>query len=502
MSNLYNTLDGSVLKKPGQYNLTDVVLVSYRSVGNDNVAEKISIDNLVADLNIYESIYNKTLSGNLLIGDAQNIVGKLPLTGNERLEFKLFTPSSPFGYDFSEKSGNPMYIYKITARTGLKPKVQGYMIHFCSKEMIENELKVVSNAQLDTYSTMVANITKNPDFLGSKKNLFLEPSIGLHKHVFSRLRPFDCIDQVSQFTTSLKFKNSGYYFYETSRGFNYRSIESMLAVEENTARPSIARFKPKPSNISDEKGEKDIKTEMQIVMSYTIKDQFDTLKNLRNGVYASRLITHNQLDKTYTETDFNYELEYEKIFHTETDKNGGKEADKGILPKYVKEGNSLSDYPESTLYLWPDTTNVHYTEQGNPVAIADAKNIVQKRLSQRLAFQSFKLQLTVNGFTALQAGDIITFEMPSYEPRDGNEPSDYDVYMSGRYLVTSIRHEMNIKLKKHIMVLECMKDSVRKPYPDEFNDTFIDKEKNNEGIIDQYEFDSILLEGIMGKFFK
>jgi hypothetical protein len=47
-----------------------------------------------------------------------------------------------------------------------------------------------------------------------------------------------------------------------------------------------------------------------------------------------------------------------------------------------------------------------------------------------------------------------------------------------------------------------MKDSVRKPYPDEFNDTFIDKEKNNEGIIDQYEFDKILLEGIMGKFFK
>jgi hypothetical protein len=502
MSNLYNTLDGSILKKPGQYNLTDVVLVSYRSLRGDNTAEKIGIDTMVVDLNIFESIYNKTLSGNLVIGDAQNIIGKLPLTGNERLEFKLFTPSVPYGYDFSEKSGNPMYIYKITARTGLKPKVQGYVIHFCSKEMIENELKVVSNAPLGTYSDMVADITKNPSFLGSKKNLFLESSIGLHKHVFNRLRPFDSIDQISQLTTSLKYNNAGYYFYETSRGFNYRSLESMLAVEANTARPSIARFRPKPANVSDAKGEKDIKNEMQVVMDYKILDQFDTLKNLRNGVYASKLITHNQLNKTYQETDFNYELEYGKNFHTEINKDGGKENEKGILPKYIREGNSLSEYSESTLYLWPDTTNVHYTEQGNPVAIADAKNIVQKRLSQRLAFQSFKLQLTVNGFTALQAGDIITFEMPSYEPRDGNEPSDYDVYMSGRYLVTSIRHEMNIKLKKHIMVLECMKDSVRKPYPDEFNDTFIDKEKNNEGIIDQYEFDKILLEGIMGKFFK
>ena len=41
------------------------------------------------------------------------------------------------------------------------------------------------------------------------------------------------------------------------------------------------------------------------------------------------------------------------------------------------------------------------------------------------------------------------------------------------------------------MVLECMKDSVRRPYPEETNDTFIGKEKNNEGIIDIYKLDEI-----------
>ena len=79
--------------------------------------------------------------------------------------------------------------------------------------------------------------------------------------------------------------------------------------------------------------------------------------------------------------------------------------------------------------------------------------------------------------------------MPSYEPKTGNEPSDNDRYMSGRYLVTSVRHQINIGMKKHVMVLECMKDSVRIPYPEEVNDTFIEREKNNEGIIDIYEFD-------------
>ena len=258
-SSLYDTLDGTVLQKPGQYYLNDVVLTSYRSQDGTNLSDKIEIGTLIADLNIFESIESKCLSGNILIVDTQNIVGKLPLTGNERLEFKLYTPSSPYGFDFSEKTGHPMHIYKITNRTGVNPRTQAYMIHFCSKEMIENELKVVKNSQTTSYDQMVANIVKNPTYLGSGKNFFYEPSKGLYKHVFTRQRPFDAINHLSQVIQSSKFKNAGYYFYETNRGFNYRSIENMLAVESNTGRPVVAKFRPKPANISDGKGEQDIK---------------------------------------------------------------------------------------------------------------------------------------------------------------------------------------------------------------------------------------------------
>jgi hypothetical protein len=73
--------------------------------------------------------------------------------------------------------------------------------------------------------------------------------------------------------------------------------------------------------------------------------------------------------------------------------------------------------------------------------------------------------------------------------------------MSGRYLVTSVRHQLNRTLKKHVMVLECMKDSVRRPYPEETNDTFIGKEKNNEGIIDIYKLDEIY-SNVAGGLFK
>ena len=490
---LYDTIDGKVLKKPGDYRLSDIRLISYRSPDGSNNPDIIEIETLVMDLNIYESIYNKTLSGNMLIVDGNNVIGKLPLTGNERLEFKFFTPSLGKGYDFSMKSGNPLYVYKIQNRAAIGPKTQMYLLHFCSKEMMQNELVVVKNAMTDTYATMAAKITKELNTLASAKNFYFEPSYGIYKHVFSRQRPFDAIDQLSVLAQSEKYAGAGYYFYETSLGFNFRSLESMLAIDGNTARPVVARYRPKPSNVKDGGGSTDIKNEMQIVNKFQILDQFDTLKNLRNGVYASKLITHDQLNKTYTETDFDYNKEFETIHHTEAGKDGVKTDNKGILPLHLREGSYLSDFAESTLYLYTNTQNIH-----NDVSEAPIKDILQKRLSQRLAFMSNRLELTLNGFTGVTAGDLITFEMPSYTPA-GESP--IDPYMSGRYLVTSVRHQLNRKLKKHIMILECMKDSVRRPYPEERNDTFINKEKNNEGIIDIYKLDEIY-SNIAGGYFQ
>ena len=37
---------------------------------------------------------------------------------------------------------------------------------------------------------------------------------------------------------------------------------------------------------------------------------------------------------------------------------------------------------------------------------------------------------------------------------------DIGPYMSGRYLVKSIRHQVNTNVDKHRMVVDCIKDSV------------------------------------------
>jgi hypothetical protein len=355
--------------------------------------------------------------------------------------------------------------------------------------MIRNEQVIVDNAQSSTHSQMVASITKDDSFLASQKRFYFEPSLS-SKFIFTKQKPFDAIDSISKLTQSVQFANAGYYFYETSQGFYYRSLEHMLAVASDTARAAIAKYRPKPANIRQTPGgEKDVKNEMQLVMSYSITDEFDTLKNLRNGVYASKLITHDQLNKTLTETVYDYRLDYPNHQHTEYGANGQKVDGKGILPTILRDGKYLTDYPDGTIYLLSSTTKSF----DNNVEKPDSTQILQQRLSQRLAFQSFKLQLTLNGFTGIQAGDVITFDMPSYAPKDDLETLDRDPYMSGRYLVTSIRHQLDRSKKKHIMMLECMKDSVARAFPSNATiDTFKGQEKSysgRDGIISLYDLD-------------
>ena len=79
---------------------------------------------------------------------------------------------------------------------------------------------------------------------------------------------------------------------------------------------------------------KTIYTIYNLVENFKIIQQFNTLENTFNGVYSSRLITHDLFTKTFKEYDFDYNVEYGKQNHLEQDASGGKRDDNGILLPY------------------------------------------------------------------------------------------------------------------------------------------------------------------------
>ena len=113
---MYSQIDKDTLTKAGRFQLDDITLVSYQSAdGSNKNAKAISIKTQVLEINLYESLEGPGLSGNVVVADAQAVISHLPLTGYERIEFRLYTPGVGKGYDFSAATGHPMYIYKSLA---------------------------------------------------------------------------------------------------------------------------------------------------------------------------------------------------------------------------------------------------------------------------------------------------------------------------------------------------------------------------------------------------
>lgn len=485
---MYSQLDTDKLTKAGRFLLDDITLVSYQSAdGSNKNAKSISIKTQVLEINLYESLEGVGLSGNIVVQDGQAIVSHLPLTGYERIEFKLYTPGCSRGYDFSSLTGHPMYIYKISGRQPTTPRSQLYMLHFCSKEMLDNEMIRVNRTLEGTIDQMVIDIVRSD--LKSTKNLIVEETKGARKFVMPRFKPFKAISQLSVAAEPLKYNSSNMIFYEDATGFRYRSLENMLAVA-GAARPVTAKFQQKPRNVKGGTGETDIIKEMQTVDGYSIKDQFDTLKNLSNGVYASRMVTHDIYNKTFSETDFDYNTNFESIFHTEHDGAGGKTDNKGQLPLFnYQDGKLISDKPEGTINFVSNTQNLQMDYDSETY-----DKSIPKSNSQKLSFRSQVLSLDCKGFTGISVGDLCSFEVPSYEPQGMDNPLDIDPYMSGRYLIRKIHHRISTTNDMHTMNLECVKDSVRVPYPEESIDTFTYRENLDSITYLQYQLDDALIE--------
>ena len=496
---MYNQIDADVFRRAGEFNLSTVLLVTYQSsTGLSSQPKKIDISKIIIEISVFESIFDKTLSGAISIVDAENLLGFLPLTGYERLEFKLRTPSVSRVFDFTEETGHPVFIYKVSNRATLNPRSQVYILHFTSKESIVNEQIKLNQAPKKQISDMVSEIVRDQKYLNSAKNIVVEETMGVHKYVYPALKPFEAIDTLSREARSKRYHNAGMLFYETATGFNFRSLESMLAFDIDNARPAVARFTAQAANVRDNSGSKDIVKDMSVIRNFKILSQFDTLKNLRNGVYASKLITHDNFNKRFYEYDFNYNTDFELSHHTENAADGSRTADRSILPiLQFTPDKKISDFYDGTQYFVTHTENIHNDTQRVPL-----EYITQRRLSQRLAFESFKIELELFGFTGLSAGDVVTLDIPSYAPYDQTYKSDTDPIASGRYLVTSLRHVLNFTNKTHFMFIQCLKDSVKRPYPQQNVDTFTNKELEERQVYTIKELDEAIIQQAKNDIFK
>ena len=210
----------------GDYNLAHIDLFNHKE-------QVLDLKNIVQELNIYESIYKNAVTGSIVVADANNFIGKMEIQGLERLSFKLETPGvdpkDNLSIDASVETGNPFHVYKVSDRRQLNQNLTLYTLHFASREFMRNIRTKVSQAYNGTLSDAVISIFSDKNYLDSRKTLYYEPTGNRDKIVIPNMTPFNAINMIAQKSLPQKSNGVGYYFYETTKGFYFRSWDNICS---------------------------------------------------------------------------------------------------------------------------------------------------------------------------------------------------------------------------------------------------------------------------------
>ena len=445
------------IKYSGDYNLGTIDVINVNG-------ESAPIHAMVQELNIFEDIEANAVTGNAVLVDNLNLINKIPLQGTERLAFKLATPGTSekeHMVDATEESGYPFYIYALTDKKIVSETSVSYTIHFASRDFMRNTRIRVSQAYDGALHQSVISIFRDPLGLNSRKSLTYEETRNSDKVVIPNLRPFVAINLISGKAVSKNSEGAGYYFYETTKGFHFRSYESMLTLQGKFARNELItlRYTPTANVMHNKKVEDNIYS----VQDYEFIQHYDTAAQQATGTYGSKVIMHNIYDKSYEIKLYDYHKEFSK--HFQTDRVGRASTHNYPVSKTPVDDDELnvSEYTDSYICLKGTTRYLHNRNTGSFGSTVDDEGLTEAtKISQyNQVHNSNILKITMSGHSYLQAGDVIYFEVPpvEVERRKGISMGySFDEHHSGRYLVTKLRHR--VAGGEYKMILVCIKDCV------------------------------------------
>lgn len=444
------------IQSAGDIDIQEITLICFNGV-------QVDLKPFLVELNLTEDIFSPSIYGNIMLSDSLGLIEKCPIVGEEYIRINVVTPST------DTHIYKTFRVYHLSDRNiVMDDKTQNFTLHFCSSEVFvdtmgkiyktfSGRIDQVANTIYENYLKAARNIVVNPQtnqFVDSdEKNpltilnetdnnvAFTSPGWGAMK----------CLTWLASKSISKDTKSSDSLFYETSQGFYFGSIGAIMQAFKDS-KTVAASFYYTPSNIISRPTDTisvsgvqyaapDLNHEYKIMQNFTILDSFNTLKSNQNGFYANQVLAVDLINKTYKYNNFDYVQDFDKYPHM--DKYPPFTANQFRNPNMVTQ----VAYKSPNLFTG---TTMNVNER--------VAEIRQNRMSLLAGLNNIRIEGTVPGRTNLQAGCVVYFAMPKMGPKDGQDKAEtYDMYMSGLYLISCIRHKIN--LYRHTMNLEMVKDS-------------------------------------------
>ena len=400
--------------------------------------ETVSLVNGFVQIMYYESILQDSIKVDYIFADTGNTIdGKsamegLPIVGTEDFELS-FQDNGEIKLEFSEDNKNTLIVNKVTPQEANAGK-SIITLNLVSEEFIRNEEGGSHvNVRMDgKISDHVKEILENK--LKTEKDIEdIEETANNFNFVGNNKKPYYTINWLSKFGVPSKDgemgKTAGYFFWETSEGFHFKSIDALFAQE---AKKRFI-FNSSPDGQGQIPPGYDGK-----ILEQTADNRIDYQRKIRMGAYGTKLVVFNPFDCFY-------EVIPQTAEETEEGTTTGGEA----LPVFNKKFKNPSEEHNftRTTFMLVDTGTLPSGEVKEQIESNEKENFeAQKVLNQgiRRYNQMFSAQLTatIAGDFSLHAGDAIYVDTPSLQAETDDEVNRES---GGLYIIADLCHYVSSK---------------------------------------------------------
>ena len=404
------------LQYAGEYDITQCKILT-------TSGKQFDILPVVQDIVIFESIFTQSITGIITILDTTDLVNNGPIIGEEKLQIKLLTPQVNEKPDtIIDYTKTPLDIYKIGGLRGDGEKASVLSLHFASQEVYKNAISKISRSYKGSCSDIVDKIFRDKEYLDSDKEITIEETNGLRKIVFPSMKPFKAIDMLCRQSNSKNFKDSpSYLFYETTKGYNFRSVDGLCSQE-----PKMTYEENVPDRV--EGGVKNVDVNLRTINEFAVIGPRNTTDNIYEGMLSSNIKIHDIYNKKINYFTYNYFDEFDKDIHLEDKPYISESKDK-------LSNKGLADYSNAMNFVTITSNGKSFDEPDNyPYAPDDLEKIVMRRNSRLRQFQnSITLNMMIPGNTFIKAGDVLEIKIgASSTVTDRTNDPNY----TGKYLIT------------------------------------------------------------------
>ncbi len=467
--------------QPAQINKLDIY-------SNEDESKSVDLRGGLSRIQYYESILQDTVRVTVVYSDTGSTIEKdgnlvsavegLPIVGTERVDL-VFIDNNENELSFTKAGDNALYVNKYEPITDDTTKSL-VMLDLVSKEYILNE-KMRLNTRFDgKISDHVKGILTAMEFdkdgkkvekkyLDTKKSVEdWEETDGLYNFCGDNRKPFYTMNWLSKKAVPTKgdsnaFGNSaGYFLWETSEGYHFRSIDWLMNKEQNKKKKSII-YNDTPDGGGDKLPQGyDLKA-----LAATKDNRLNVQEKLKMGAFSTRTVVFNPFNCLYEVVSPNayggedvpaaqqkLKLGGEKlpVLNKEFDMNkregGSTEGTKKDSKEFSRTQYMLID--SGTLIAnaskdpknWSAGTKAQL-EKSQTEENFDIKKILSQSSMRYNQLFSTKITVTIPGDFSLHAGNSIFFDGPELTS-DPNKDS-IDQKDGGLYIIADICHYSSTK---------------------------------------------------------